>query len=147
MTTGLDPILCSNILQNRACKAVIIPVGLAPQDADHESPCSYCRTWVIQCDTVKGAVKPLVRDAHRSGPQYLACSISKAKHTRLGYRTKLSRLCCLDLPLAPTVPRGGHLVERTPNKSWTIGPHAECRYLKQDPPMTGLHNLYQQQAM
>jgi hypothetical protein len=81
MTTGLDPILCSNILQNRACKAVIIPVGLAPQDADHESPCSYCGTWVIQCDTVQGAVKPLVRDAHRPGPQYLACSISKATHT------------------------------------------------------------------
>jgi hypothetical protein len=56
----------------------------------------------------------LVRDAHRSGPQYLACSIRKAEHTRLGYRTKLSRLYSLDLPLAPAVPKDGHQVERTP---------------------------------
>jgi hypothetical protein len=55
----------------------------------------------------------LVSDAHRPVPQYLAYSIRKAKHTRLGYRTKLSRLCSLDLPLASAVPRGGPLVERT----------------------------------
>jgi hypothetical protein len=35
MTTGLDPILCPNILQNRAWKAVIIPMGLVPQATDH----------------------------------------------------------------------------------------------------------------
>jgi hypothetical protein len=58
----------------------------------------------------------LVRDVHRPGPQYLACSIRKAKHTHLEYRTKLSRLCSLDLPLAPVVPKGGHLVERTPKQ-------------------------------
>jgi hypothetical protein len=29
-TTGLDPILCQNILQNRMWKAEIIPVGLVP---------------------------------------------------------------------------------------------------------------------
>jgi hypothetical protein len=57
--------------------------------------------------------KVSVTDVHRPGPQYLACSISKIKHTCLGYRNKLSRLCFLDLPLAPVVPRGGHLVERT----------------------------------
>jgi hypothetical protein len=53
----------------------------------------------------------LVRDAHRLGPRYLACSVRKEKHTRLGHTTKLSMLCSLDLPLAPAVPRGGHLVE------------------------------------
>jgi hypothetical protein len=31
---GLDPILCSNILQNRAWKAVIILMGLVPQAVD-----------------------------------------------------------------------------------------------------------------
>jgi hypothetical protein len=64
----------------------------------------------------RGAIKPLVRDAHRLGTQYLACSVSKAKHTCLGYRTKLNKLCCLDLLLAPVVPRGGHLVEWTPKQ-------------------------------
>jgi hypothetical protein len=58
----------------------------------------------------------LVRYVHRLGPQYLACSVRKAKHTRLGYMTKVSMLCSLDLPLAPAVPRGGHLVERTPKQ-------------------------------
>jgi hypothetical protein len=33
-TAGLDPILCPNILQNRAWKAVIIHVGLIPQAAN-----------------------------------------------------------------------------------------------------------------
>jgi hypothetical protein len=33
-TTGLDPILCPNILQNRAWEAVIIPMGLVPEAAD-----------------------------------------------------------------------------------------------------------------
>jgi hypothetical protein len=32
----------------------------------------------------------LVTDVHCPGPQYLACSIRKAKHTCLGYRIKLS---------------------------------------------------------
>jgi hypothetical protein len=58
----------------------------------------------------------LVRDAHRLGPRYLACSVRKEKHTRLGHMTKLSMLCSLDLPLAPAVPRGGYLVERTPKE-------------------------------
>jgi hypothetical protein len=58
----------------------------------------------------------LVRDAQRLGPQYLACIVRKAKHRRLGYRTKLSRLCSLGLPLALAVPRGGHLIERTPKQ-------------------------------
>jgi hypothetical protein len=58
----------------------------------------------------------LVRDTHRPGPQYLAYSVRKAKHTHLGYMTKLSRLCSLGLPLAPVVLRGGHLVERTPKQ-------------------------------
>jgi hypothetical protein len=58
----------------------------------------------------------LVRDAHHSAPQYLACSIRKAKLICLGYMTKLSMLCSLDLPLAPAVPMGGHLVERTPKQ-------------------------------
>jgi hypothetical protein len=64
----------------------------------------------------------LVRDAHHPGPQYLACSVSKAKHTYLRYRTKLSRLRSLDLPLAPVVPRGGHLVERTPQQKLDHNP-------------------------
>jgi hypothetical protein len=108
LSVGLDPILCQDILQNRMWKAEIIPVGSYPRlpiSATRESPCSYCGAWVIQCDTVYGAIKPLVRDAHRPGPQYLAYSVSEAKHTRLGYRIKLSRMCYLDLPLAPVVPK------------------------------------------
>jgi hypothetical protein len=66
----------------------------------------------------------LVRDAHRLGPQYLACSIRKAKHTHLGYMIKLSRLCSLDLPLAPAITRGSHLVERTPKQKLDHRPPA-----------------------
>jgi hypothetical protein len=33
-TTGLDPIMCQNIMQNRMWKAEIIPMGLVPQAAD-----------------------------------------------------------------------------------------------------------------
>jgi hypothetical protein len=66
----------------------------------------------------------LVRDAHRLGPQYLACSVRKAKHTHVGYMIKLSRLCSLDLPLAPVVTRGGHLVEQTPKQKLDHRPPA-----------------------
>jgi hypothetical protein len=83
----------------------------------------------------------LVRDAHHLGPQYLVCSVRKAKHTRLGYKNKLSMLCSLDLPLALAVPRGDHLIEQTPKQELDHKPQGECRYLKQVPPMTALRNV------
>jgi hypothetical protein len=72
----------------------------------------------------------LVRDAHRPGPEYLACSIRKAKHTHLGYGTKLSRLCSFYLPLAPAVPRGDHLVERTPKQKLDHSPPGRMQVLQ-----------------
>jgi hypothetical protein len=52
----------------------------------------------------------LLKDACRSDPQYLAASVRDVKCTRLGYRTRLSRLHTLDPPppLALAFPRSGH---------------------------------------
>jgi hypothetical protein len=41
----------------------------------------------------------LFRDMRRSNPQYSTVSIRETKYTRLGYRTRLSRLHTLDPPI------------------------------------------------
>jgi hypothetical protein len=65
-----------------------------------DDPYSHYGAWVIQCITIRVMVIPLVRGAHRPGPQYVAASIREAKCTRLGYMTRLSRLHTTDpLPL------------------------------------------------
>jgi hypothetical protein len=65
-----------------------------------DGPHSHYGVWVIQCATVRVMVIPLVRGAHRLDPQYLAASVRKVKCIRLGYGTRLSRLCTLDPHLA-----------------------------------------------
>jgi hypothetical protein len=41
-------------------------------------------------------VMALLRGMHHPDPQYSAVSVGEAKYTRLGYRTRLSRLHTLD---------------------------------------------------
>jgi hypothetical protein len=53
-------------------------------------------------------VMVLLRGMHHPDPQYLAASVREAKCTRLGYRTRLSRLHTLDLPLALAFLRSSH---------------------------------------
>jgi hypothetical protein len=45
-------------------------------------------------------VMALFRGMHHLNPQYSAISVREAKHTRLGYRTRLSRLHTLDPPFS-----------------------------------------------
>jgi hypothetical protein len=59
---------------------------------------------------------PLVRGVDRLGCQYLTGSIREAKCTRLGYRTRLSRLLTLDPPSPLAVPRGYHLAAHNPDQ-------------------------------
>jgi hypothetical protein len=62
-----------------------------------DSLSSY-RAWVIQCDTTQVTVMDLLRVVHRPDPQYSVDSFRKSKCTRLGYKTRLSRLHTLDPP-------------------------------------------------
>jgi hypothetical protein len=54
--------------------------------------------WVIQCDTIQVMVMDLLRVVCRPDPQYSPDSFRKAKCTRLGYGTRLSKLHTLDPP-------------------------------------------------
>jgi hypothetical protein len=85
----------------------------------------------------------LVRGMCHSDLQYSAASVREVKYTRLGYRTRLSRLHTLDPPLALTFLRNSHPAtsdteqennQMTPDKSQV--PQA-------DQPMIELHNLDQ----
>jgi predicted PP-loop superfamily ATPase len=53
-------------------------------------------------------VMNLLRVVRRADPQYSADSFREAKCTRLGYKTRLSRLHTLDPPLALAFPGGSH---------------------------------------
>jgi hypothetical protein len=85
-------------------------------------------------------VMVLLRGMRRPDPQYLAVNVREAKCTRLGYRTRLSRLHTLDSPLALAFSRNSHSTtadseqennQETPNK---------LQVPQTDPPVTGLHN-------
>jgi hypothetical protein len=58
----------------------------------------------------------LFRGMCHPDPQYSAVSAKEAKHTRLGYRTRLTRLHTLDPHLALPFLRSGHSTHRTPSK-------------------------------
>jgi hypothetical protein len=45
-------------------------------------------------------IMALFRGMHRPDPLYSAVSVREAKYTRLGYRTRLSRLHILDPPFS-----------------------------------------------
>jgi hypothetical protein len=61
-------------------------------------PLSAYEACVIQCDTIQVMVMDLLRVVCRSDPQYSTDSFRKAKCTRLGYGTRLSKLHTLDPP-------------------------------------------------
>jgi hypothetical protein len=61
-------------------------------------PLSAYGAWAIQCDTIQVMVMDLLRVVCRPDPQYSVDSFRKAKCTRLGYGTRLSRLHTLDPP-------------------------------------------------
>jgi hypothetical protein len=85
-------------------------------------------------------VMVLLRGMHRSDPQYLAASVREAKCTRLGYRTRLSRLHTLDLPLALAFLRSSHSATADSEQENNQETLDKLQVPQADPPMTGLHN-------
>jgi hypothetical protein len=75
-------------------------------------------------------VMNLLRVVCRPDPQYSADSFRKAKCTRLGYGTRLSRLHTLDPPLALAFPMGGHSATRDPRQKNKQVTQVGRRYLK-----------------
>jgi hypothetical protein len=61
-------------------------------------------------------VMALFRGRHGPNPQYSAVSVREAKHTRLGYRTRLSRLHTLDHPFSITIPWSSHSATPDPEQ-------------------------------
>jgi hypothetical protein len=96
-------------------------------------PLSAYVAWVIQCDTIQVMVMDLLRVVCRLDPLYSTDSFRKAKCTRLGYETMLSRLHTLDPPppLALAFPRGSHSATRDPRKKNNQVTQVGRRYLKQ----------------
>jgi hypothetical protein len=76
-------------------------------------------------------VMVLFRGMCHSDPQYSAVCVREAKYTRLGYKTRLSRLHTLDPLFSITFFKEQHSAHRTPSKKITKGPQISHRYLKQ----------------
>jgi hypothetical protein len=55
---------------------------------------------VIQCDTIYVMVMDLFWGMRHLDPQYSTVSVREAKYTRLGHKTRLSRLHTLDPPFS-----------------------------------------------
>jgi hypothetical protein len=88
-------------------------------------------------------VMGLLRGVHRPEPQYLVGSVREAKHTCLGYGTKISRLHTPDPPLALAFPRDSHLATRDPKQENNQGIPGRSQVPQADLPVTRLHNLDQ----
>jgi hypothetical protein len=69
----------------------------------------------------------------RLSPQYLAASVREAKCTRLGYRTKLSRLYTLDPLLALAFPGSSHSGTRDPGQENNQGTPDKSQVPQADP--------------
>jgi hypothetical protein len=77
-------------------------------------------------------------------PPVLNCdSIREAKCTRLGYRTRLSRLYTLDPPLALVFLRSCHSATPDPGQENNQMTSDKSHVPQADPPVTGLHNSNQ----
>jgi hypothetical protein len=64
--------------------------------------------WVIQCETIYVMIMALFRGMHRLDPHYSVVSVREAKYTRLGYRTRLSKLHTLYPPFSISFSRSSH---------------------------------------
>jgi hypothetical protein len=75
-----------------------------------------------------------------TGLPVLSCdSVREAKNTRLGYRTRLSRLYTLDPPLALAFLRSSHLATPDPKQENKQGTPDKSQVSQADPPMNRLH--------
>jgi hypothetical protein len=81
----------------------------------------------------------LFRGMCRSDPQCSAVSAMEAKHTRLGYMTRLSRLHSLDPHIALAFSRSSHSTAPDPEQENNKGTPDKSHIPKADPPTTGLH--------
>jgi hypothetical protein len=79
-------------------------------------------------------------------PPYTAASVREVRCTRLGYRTRLSRLHTLDPPpLALAFPRSSHPATSDPEQENNQGTPDKSQVPQANPPTTGLHNSNQRQ--
>jgi hypothetical protein len=76
-------------------------------------------------------------------PQYSAASVREAKCTRLGYRTRLSKMHTLDPPLALAFLRSSDSATPDPEQENNQGTSDNSQVRQASPPMTGLHNSKQ----
>jgi hypothetical protein len=88
----------------------------------------------------------LVQGHVLSGPPVLSCdSVIEAKCTRLGYRTRLSRLYTLYPLLALAFLRSSHSATPNPEQENNQRTPDKSQVPQVDPPTTGLHNSNQRQ--
>jgi hypothetical protein len=76
----------------------------------------------------------------RLNPQYSAVSVREPKYTRLGYRTRLSRLHTLNPHIALAFSRCSHSTTSDPEQDNNQGNLDKSQVPQADSPVIGLHN-------
>jgi hypothetical protein len=85
----------------------------------------------------------LFRDMCHADPQYSVVSIREANCTRLGYRTRLSRLHTLDPPFNISFSKERPFNTPDPEQENNQGTLDKSHVPQADPPTVGLHNSNQ----